>query len=346
MAPSLLGSPSGPKLEHERDSTPNPDRDSRVYDAPSDSRGGACTGRQCGGHSWSPRVNALFRLTDGSNLRFGWGQYRQTQGIADLAALDGLGRYFPSERSKQWTLGYEQVFRNGALRVEAYHKKGANLRPIFGNWKGSPDVFPESNEDRILVYPENTTAKGIEVYLSQDISRKISLRGSYALALADEQVSRIDNVNDPTPLQFDPTHPTPQDQRHAVNLDLTYRANTNWTINASYAFHTGWPATLESLREVTGSDGEPDVAIKPNKIYGSRLPDYHRVDVRATKRVRAWGGNLRFFFEVTNLTNHSNVFGYDYYRVPDANGGIVLRRDSEKWFIILPSLGISWNSRF
>lgn len=111
----------------------------------------------------SPRVNALFRLSERSSLRAGWGHYRQRQGIADLAALDGLNRYFPSELSKQWTVGFEHLFQDGGtLRVEGYHKTGSGLRPIYRNWKGGIDVFPESNEDRILVYPDRATSRGIE----------------------------------------------------------------------------------------------------------------------------------------------------------------------------------------
>jgi hypothetical protein len=131
-----------------------------------------------------------------------------------------------------------------------------------------------------------------------------------------------------------------------VNLDLTYRPGRTWSINASWAFHTGWPATTERAVQVTGSNGQPDVTVKPDKLYGSRLPGYQRLDVRVTRRKPTKNGELRFFFEVVNLTNHQNVLGYDYFRVRDPSGGISLRRDLETWFTILPSLGVSWSGRF
>jgi hypothetical protein len=55
---------------------------------------------------------------------------------------------------------------------------------------------------------------------------------------------------------------------------------------------------------------------------------------------------LRCFIELVNLTNHSNVFGYDCFRTFDSAGNIVLARDDETWFTILPSIGVSWSGTF
>lgn len=296
----------------------------------------------------SPRISAALRLGEGRTLRAGWGHYRQVQGIDDVVALNEDDTYYRSELSEQWTAGLEQRFASGALlRIEGYYKEGSNLRPVYRNWKGGIDTFPETNEDRILVFPTSSTSKGVEVYFDQRFSKKIKLRASYALSYADEIVERIVNVNGADELTFDREHPNPQDQRHAVNVDCTYRAGRAWTLNASLAAHSGWPATLETLVPVTREDGQPDSTVRPQKIYGGRLPLYLRLDVRAT---RTWStasrGDWRLFFELVNITNHSNVFGYDYFRHMDGSGDISLQRDDEQWFTILPSIGVSWSGEF
>ncbi|MDA0748705.1 MAG: TonB-dependent receptor, partial [bacterium] len=274
---------------------------------------------------FSPRVNALVKLAQRTNLRLAWGHYRQVQGIEDVAALNGQSGYFPSELSRQWTVGLDQSFPNGArVRVEGYYKKGSNLRPKYRNWKGSPDVFLETNEDRILVFPDKTTSRGIELYYDQNFGKKVSLRGSYALSQVEEQTNRIDNINNPSALQYDSNHLGPQDQRHALNLDSTYRPSHAWSLNLSYAFHSGWPGTLENMLQVIGDDGETDFSIQPVKLYGSKLPDYHRLDARITRKFETSRGEVRFFLEVVNLTNHNNVFGYDFYRVLNTNGELQL----------------------
>ncbi len=296
---------------------------------------------------WSPRLHALWRLSDRSMLRGGWGVYRQRQGIADENAFDKLNRYFPSELSKQWTLGFEHQYTGGgAFRVEAYTKSGSRLRPILRNWKGGLNVFPESAEDRILVYPDVSSSKGLELYHERRLGSRADLRIGYALAKVTEHVTRVDNVNDPLKLVFDSTHAWPQDQRHALNLDVSYRLSPTWSVTGALTYHTGWPYTHESGIPIVRRNGAADIAIRPDSLYGARLPSYQRLDVRFTRRRQTANGEWRFFFEVINLTNHENVLGYDVFSQRNQAGGFAVVRDPEAWFSILPSLGVSWSRRW
>ena len=295
---------------------------------------------------WSPRLHALVKLSERVSLRAGWGHYRQRQGIADENAFDRLNTYFPSELSKQWTVSVEHRDAGGSLRVEAYHKTGSLLRPILRNWKSGLNVFPESAEDRILVYPQATTSRGVELYGERSIGNRVNLRAGYALALVDERVNRIDHVNDPFKAPFDSTHPGPQDQRHALNVDVSYRPRRDWTIATAFTLHTGWPYTNELGVPVQRRNGTTDLVVRPDSLYGSRLPLYQRMDIRATRRKQTSRGDWRFFVEVINLMNHENVLGYDVFRVRDPGGALRLERATESWFSILPSLGASWSHRF
>ncbi len=252
-------------------------------------------------------------------------------------------QYFRSERSKQLTASLEHIFVDGSvLRVEAYRKEGDHLRPVYRNWKAGVDVFPETNEDRIRVHPLSQLSRGIEIYHQRNINDRLSIRASYALASVEETVTSIAGVNDPRALQFAATHNTPRDQRHAVNLDATYRPWLNWSLTTSFVFHTGWPGTIQHAEPIMTEDGSQEFVIVPDPIYGYRLLEYFRIDARLTRRTEAWGGDLRLFFEVSNLTNRTNVFGYDYFRAPTKDGSFLLNRDAEGGFFIVPSLGLSW----
>ena len=52
----------------------------------------------------SPRLNARVDLTPRTNLKLGWGHYRQFQGLEQIDALDPQGSYYQAELSKQWTV--------------------------------------------------------------------------------------------------------------------------------------------------------------------------------------------------------------------------------------------------
>ena len=295
----------------------------------------------------SPRIHAMLRLGARTTVRAGWGEYRQRQGIADENAFDKLNQYFRSERSAQWTIGVaHEGLHSESWRAEAYRKSGSRLRPILRSWKTGLNVFPESAEDRILVYPDATMSTGLELSMAQRFGERIDVRANYALAKVDERVSRIDNINDRTKLLFAATHGAPQDQRHALNADVTYRPAEHWSITSALTFHTGWPITEEIGTPVRLRNGTMDLSIGPDSLYGGRLPSYQRLDVRVTRRKRTATGEFRFFIEAINLTNHENVLGYDVRRIRDASGAPVLVRDVEAWFSILPSLGVSWSRKF
>jgi hypothetical protein len=294
----------------------------------------------------SPRASAAMSLGRGMTARVGWGYYRQMQGIDDVAALNKATSYFPSELSEQWTAGWDMVGSKGSVvRVEGYWKRGTNLRPVFRNWKGAIDAFPEPNEDRIQVFPDHSSSSGFEIYFDRPVSEHVTTRASYSYAVATEDVIKMVNVNSSDPLTYDLSHPNPQDQSHAVNADLTYRVN-RWTMNGSFAYHSGWPATHEHLVPVTNDLGQPDQAVRPLKIYGERLPDYLRLDMRVTRQWPTRLGRFGASVEVINVTNNANVFGYDYFRTRDSNGVIGLEAGEETWFSIFPNVGVTWSVDF
>ena len=89
--------------------------------------------------------------------------------------------------------------------------------------------------------------------------------------------------------------------------------------------------------------GQPDFAIRPQKIYGARLSDYMRFDLRGSRKWTNRYGDFSGWIEVINLTNHENVFGYDYFKNKDeTTGQVFLERGDELWFTIMPSVGMSW----
>ncbi len=92
--------------------------------------------------------------------------------------------------------------------------------------------------------------------------------------------------------------------------------------------------------------GQPNTAVRPLKLYGARLPDYMRLDLRASRKWQTRWGEFGTSLEVINATNNANVFGYDYFKYRDPAGQIVLGQGDETWFSIMPSLGLTWSRSF
>ena len=64
------------------------------------------------------------------------------------------------------------------------------------------------------------------------------------------------------------------------------------------------------------------------------------------KAKRIYGPIAATVKDVLAGASTDRVFGYDYFRTPDAAGNIVLAREEETWFSILPSVGAVWSGSF
>ncbi len=100
----------------------------------------------------SPRLNLVYQVGRQTWLRAGWGRFYQSQGIDQLGVVDGETTFHDAERATHTVLGFEHLFRSGVhLRVEAYRKRLASLRPQYRNWLNQIEIFPELQNDRVRV---------------------------------------------------------------------------------------------------------------------------------------------------------------------------------------------------
>ena len=91
-------------------------------------------------------------------------------------------------------------------------------------------------------------------------------------------------------------------------------------------------------------EGELEPVLTFGPIYGERLSDYHRLDLRASRRWQLKKGELAFFLDVQNLYDRENLAGFDVeFEVEEGEGGEVrVVAVEETWAGILPSFGIDW----
>jgi outer membrane receptor protein involved in Fe transport len=276
---------------------------------------------------WSPRANLAWGLGSSSVIRAGWGHYYQSQRAYELMVEDGDTTLYPAERSQHWVLGFEHLFESGgsnpltALRAEVYRRRVRNPRPRYENLFEPFEILPEGSLDRYRIEADSSLAKGAELFLKGRAGRRLDWWLNYAFSETEDE---IDGARVPRQI----------DQRHTVNLDVNYRLGRDWDVNLAWRFHSGWRITPVSVEE---EDGELVPVLGP--LYSDRLPDYHRLDLRVSKRWAVGSGSLTAFLDVQNLYDRKNVAGFDL-ELDEDEGEIVA--SEERWPGLFASFGIAW----
>ncbi len=285
-----------------------------------------------GAGRFSPRLNLLYTLGKQTSLRAGWGRFCQSQGLSGLRVEEGERAFFPSEESTHWVVGLEHHFAGGPqLRAEAYYEKAAHLPPVYRNWHDAIEIFPELQDDRVALDLSGATAKGLEVYLKQEVGREFTWWASYGLAWSREQIETGQ-------LALDQELPGRYDQRRTFYLDANYRPRPKWHLNLAWQYRSGWPYTERFLRVGTLPDGQRYVYEETGAPYGRNYPAFHRLDLRLSRFFDTPRGRISAFLEAINLYNHGNVRAYEYGLLRLPNGDLRQTKSPEYWFRLLPSM--------
>jgi len=297
----------------------------------------------------SPRVNLAWSLGRARVLRLAWGRFTQSQRPYELQVEDGENRLWPVERSSHWVLGYEEVFahapaegagpRLAALRVELYHRTVANPRPRYESLLEPLNFFPEVEPDRVRLAPESSSAYGVELLLQGRWGRRLEGFLAYTGSRSEDRLGgRV------VPRRFD--------QGHALRADLGWRLPRRWALNLAWRFHTGWPTTpVETLPAAGGEEAEDEPVARFGALYGRRLPDYHRLDLRVSRRWDLAWGRLTAYADVQNLYDRRNAAGFDLVLEEGEEGGAVegdegeagaerLALEAESWPGVVPTVGV------
>jgi hypothetical protein len=251
------------------------------------------------------------------------GQFFQAEGLANLQVEDGVTEFAPAQRSTHSIVSIEhRLSGTVALRAEWYEKRTRHVRPRFENVFEPLAVAPELRSSRVLVAPERADADGLELTVSGE--RPASWWVGLSLANADDRIGGS-------------AVPRGWDQERAANAGVIWPAG-RWTVSAAATIHRGWPVT--ELRIARDAAGTPVVVAGPR--HAVRLPSVRRLDFRVSRDFALRGTALRFFSEISNLTNRANpcCLAYDVATLPD--GSPLLVRDDREQGGVTGNVGVLW----
>ncbi len=276
---------------------------------------------------WGPRINVAW-LAGEVTWRAAWGRHAQAQGLHELSVADGERGFAAPERAEHRVLGLETRLGAAALRLEAYDRPSSRLRPRWVNLDNAYDLFPEAQSDRTRLEPDRGRARGVEVLLAGRGRGPWQWNASYAWARTEERIAGR-------------WVPRARDQRHAAYADVTYAPDRRWTFSAAWHFHTGWPTTDVTYALAPLNNGRRLLVSANGPAFGLRLPAYHRLDLRATRRIPLRNGELRVQLDVFNAYDRLNFLGYDR-KVSVAGNAVTVRREAREQLPLLPSAGVIW----
>lgn len=281
----------------------------------------------------SPRVNLVVDLERRSLLRAGWGHFFQSQRPYELDVEFGETEFSPAQRAVHWTLGWEKLLAAGyTMRVDAYRREVDNPRSRFETLFDPLSPVPEVEEDRIRIDARRVEASGVELFARAPAGRKLGWWVSYVWS---EIVDRVDGRDQLRSI----------DQTHALTWNSHFRPSPKWELNWVWTWHTGWPTTAITGEAVGDADGRLQLRETVGPFYGERLDDYHRLDLRTSRRTRLRRGQLVLFIDIQNLYDRGNIRGLDLddielRRQPD--GRLLADYAEVEWLGVVPSFGVSW----
>ncbi|HLE85460.1 MAG TPA: TonB-dependent receptor [Thermoanaerobaculia bacterium] len=280
---------------------------------------------------WSPRFNLAWRARPRSVVRLAWGWYYQSQRPNELQVEDDETELYPAERSEHRVVAVEHELRGGSsLRLEAFERRLSRARPRYENLFDRVFVFPELEEDRVLLDPVRGVSRGVEIAFRSSDRRPLGWEAAYTLSSAEEILGGR-------------SVPRAIDQPHALRAAVRYRLASGWSAQAAWLYHTGWPTTEVSGRAVTDADGT--VAIEPvlGPLRGDRLPAYHRLDLRVSRSWELARGRLSAYLDLQNLYDRENARGFDDLDFDlGSDGAVAVRSETLTWGGLLPSFGVRW----
>lgn len=279
----------------------------------------------------SPRLNAIWRVGDRTDLRLGLGRFSQSQRIHELDVEDGETEFHPAEQSARAEATFQHRSPSGLrFRMDAYYGKVSQVQPRHENLFNPIELFPETEEDRVLVAPDDVRLRGAEILVKGNPVRPFYWWASYAWSKAEDVVDG-DGV------------PRSWDQTHAAKFLTAYRFGDRWSLSLAGSVHTGWPTTPVSAVVVTLPGGGTEIMPILGPRNSDRFPTYARFDVKARRTFALPDGRLRLDLEIANIADRENVCCVDdfaYTVRPD--GSVDVEPELNDWLGLTPSFSVLW----
>ncbi|PKB17861.1 TonB-dependent receptor [Flavobacterium sp. 5] len=229
----------------------------------------------------APRASIAYKVSKTSQFSFAYGDFTQTP-VVDYIKYSKYHQ-FESEKARHYILNYQFTKPGQTFRAEAYYKDYSNLVQY-----DSKDIQYNS------VFNNNGSgyAKGLDLFWrDSNLYKNLEYWISYSYIDSERQYKNF------------PTMATP-----------SFIANNNLSVVTKY-FITDWKSQIGFTNSF--STGRPYNDPNQTQFMSGKTKSYNSLSFNwayllTTQKI--------LYFSVSNILGSQNVFGYDYAKLPDANG--------------------------
>ena len=228
----------------------------------------------------APRTSIAYKTGEYSQISFAYGQFFQNPTTNYLYTNQSLG----FEKASHFIANYQIIKEKRTFRVEAYQKDYQNLvREKVIRFDADPYRFPTSNTDNSgfgyargfdVFYRDQKTIKNADFWISYSFLDTKRLFQNYLVEAMPTFASKH-------------------------NLAVVYKQNL-------------WKNKLEAGFTYNFSSGRPYFNPNNPNFMSDFTPHFHNVGFSGAYLTSIKGNFTVIYFEVNNLFNTRNVFGYRY----------------------------------
>jgi len=249
--------------------------------------------------SLEPRIGLSYAIDTDVSVNASYGIFRQMPPVVFLEAAPGNELLRPI-RADHYVLGLSAFPRPDLkVSVEAYIKRYSDYpvsddHPTF-SLANAGDDYSISGYLFPMVSAGRGEARGVEFYLQKKLVDRLYGQISYSFSRA--RYAGLDGV----------MRPGSFDIPNVLSVVGGYKLSDAWECSAKFTYATGRPFTPLDL---AASAAQNRLILDVARTNAERLPDYHRLDVRADYRAQFSGWSLVSYVEIQNVYNRKNLFMY------------------------------------
>jgi len=292
-----------------------------------------------GGVRISPRWGLRAQVTPTWDLGVGGGSFLQPPSRLALSVRNPSGapvnEGLPYSEARHLLMGVGWNPAPGfRLRVEAFHKAYAAIP------RSATDpriVLPNEGGDfgfvgaEPLVGDGEGRARGLEV-----LAQRQGVGRAYGIAAWTLSSSEFRSPE----AAGGSWRPSAWDARHSVSLTGGVRLGEGdrWEVGTRWRFVSGRPFT--PFDPVASAEAFPRTGAGVrdlDRLNEARTPAYHRLDLRVDRKLRFGGVAGRIYFDVQNVYNRENLYGFTWTEAPEFPEGLRPRNEIG----LLPTVGFT-----